>query len=158
MDLPAHTYLDERNIPYHRLEFSPDTDKGAASVAHALDFDEGQMVKTLLFRTVEGRMALVMLGGDRHAISGQLKRALGSRNISLADPELVKEITGYAIGSIPPFHWQPAGFRSLVDAALTEYDVLGVGAGVWGQEIIMTPGDLVAASDAEVVNLTRRDP
>ena len=101
MDLPAHTYLDERNISYRRLEFSPDTEKGAASVAHALDFDEGQMVKTLLFRTSEGQMALVMLGGDRHAISGQLKRALGSRNISLADPELVKEITGYAVGLHP---------------------------------------------------------
>ncbi len=158
MDLPAHTYLDERGILYRRLEFSPDTDKGAASVAHALDFEEGQMVKTLLFRTAEGQMALVMLGGDRHAISGQLKRALGSRNISLADPEVVKEVTGYVIGSIPPFHWQPAGFRSLLDATLTEYDVLGVGAGVWGQEIIITPGDLVAASNAEVVNLTRRDP
>ncbi len=158
MDLPAHKYLDERNIPYRRLEFSPDTEKGAASVAHALDFDEGQMVKTLLFRTAEGQVALVMLGGDCHAISGQLKRALGSRNISLADPELVKEITGYAVGSIPPFHWQPAGFRSLVDTVLTEYDLLGVGAGVWGQEIIIKPDDLIAASNAEVVNLTRRTP
>lgn len=157
MDLPAYTYLDERDIPYRRLEFSADTEKGAASVAHALDYEEGQMVKTLLFRTAEGQMALVMLGGDRHAISGQLKRALGSRNISLADPEVVKEVTGYAVGSIPPFHWQPAGFRSLLDFALTEYDVLGVGAGVWGQEIIITPDALVAASNAEVVNLTRRD-
>ena len=158
MNLPAHTYLDERSVPYRRLEFSQDTEKGAASVAHALGYAEGQMVKTLLFRTSGGELALVMLGGDRHAISGQLKRALGSRNISLADPEMVKEVTGYVVGSIPPFHWQPAGFRSLVDAALTEYDVLGVGAGVWGQEIIITPDDLITASGAEVVNLTRRDP
>ena len=158
MDLPAHNYLEERGIPYRRLEFSPDTEKGAASVARALDFEEGQMVKTLLFQTAAGQMALVMLGGDRHAISGQLKRALASRNISLADPELVKEVTGYAVGSIPPFHWQPTGFRSLLDAALTEYSELGVGAGVWGQEIIITPDNLVAASNAEVINLTRRDP
>ena len=116
MDLPAHKYLDERDIPYRRLEFPPDTEKGAASVAQALGFEEGQMVKTLVFRTAEGQMALVMLGGDRHAISGQLKRAMASRNISLADPSLVKEVTGYAVGSIPPFHWQPAGFRSLLDA------------------------------------------
>lgn len=158
MDLPAHNYLDERGIAYRRLEFPPSTEKGAASVAHALGYEAGQMVKTLVFRTAEGRLALVMLGGDAHAISGQLKRALASRNISLADPQLVKDVTGYAVGSIPPFHWQPAGFRSLLDAALTEYDVLGVGAGVWGQEIMISPEDLVAASNAEVVNLTRRDP
>ena len=157
MDLPVHTYLEQRGIAYRRLEFSPDTDKGAANVAQALGFEEGQMVKTLLFRTGEGEMALVMLGGDRHAISGQLKNALGSRNISLANPETVLECTGYAVGSIPPFHWQPAGFRSFLDAALTEYPELGVGAGVWGQEIIITPDDLITASNAEVMNLTRRD-
>ena len=157
MHLPAHVYLEERGIPYRKLEFSPDTEKGAANVAQALGFDEGQMVKTLLFRTGEGEMALVMLGGDQHAISGQLKRALASRNISLADPGLVLETTGYAVGSIPPFHWQPSGFRSFVDTALTEYAELGVGAGVWGNEIIITPDNLIAASNAEVVNLTRRD-
>ncbi|MCY4365334.1 MAG: YbaK/EbsC family protein [Chloroflexi bacterium] len=158
MDLPAHSYLNERRIPYRRLEFSAETEKGAANVAHALGFGEGQMVKTLLFRTGTGELVLVMLGGDQHAISGQLKRALGSRNISLANPDMVLEVTGYAVGSIPPFHWQPPGFRSFLDSALTEYSELGVGAGVWGNEIVMTPSDLIAASRAEVFNLTRRDP
>jgi len=145
MDLPAHTYLDERGISYRRLEFSGETEKGAANVAHALGFEAGQMVKSLLFSTGTGEMALVMLGGDQHAISGQLKRALGSRNIGLADPELVREVTGYTVGSI-------------LDSALTEYPELGVGAGVWGNEIVLTPADLIAASSAEVFNLTRRDP
>ena len=158
MHLPAHTYLDRRGIPYRKLEFSPQTEKGAANVAQALGFEEGQMVKTLLFRSGEGELALVMLGGDVHAISGSLKKALGSRNISLAKPDLVLEVTGYAVGSIPPFHWQPQGFRSFVDAALTDYEELGVGAGVWGNEIIIAPDDLITASSATVVNLTRRDP
>ena len=157
IELPAHSYLDQRGIPYRRMEFSPATEKGAANVAHALGFQEGQMVKTLVFQTGEGEMALVMLGGDNHAISGQLKRALGSRNISLANPDAVLELTGYAVGSIPPFHWQPPAFRSFLDSALTEYSELGVGAGVWGQEIIITPDYLIAASNAEVVNLTRRE-
>ena len=157
-DLPAHAFLSERGIPYRRLSFPAETPKGAASVAQALGFEEGQMVKTLLFRTGEGEFALVMLGGDQHAISGQLKRCLGSRDISLAKPDQVIDVTGYAIGSIPPFHWQPEGFRCLMDAALAEYDEVGVGAGVWGNEIIMTPDDLIKAARAEVVNLSRREP
>lgn len=157
MALPAHAYLDQLGIPYRRLEFPPSTDKGAANVAHALGFQEGQMVKTLVFQTGEGEMALVMLGGDNHAISGQLKRAFGSRNIRLASPEAVLGLTGYPVGSIPPFHWQPPQFRSFIDAALTEYAELGVGAGDWGQEIIVTPANLILASNAQVVNLTRRD-
>jgi prolyl-tRNA editing enzyme YbaK/EbsC (Cys-tRNA(Pro) deacylase) len=36
-------------------------------------------------------------------------------------------------------------------------DVLGVGAGQWGKEIIISPADLVKATRAVVVNLTDRD-
>ena len=80
--------------------------------------------------------------------------SLGSRNIKLADPNTVKDVTGYEIGSIPPFHWQPPRFRSIVDACLMEEEVLGVGAGVWGEEIMITPDDLVGAVGAEVVDLS----
>ena len=154
MDLPAHKFLEERGIPHRRLEFPATTDKGAANVAQALGFSEAQAVKTLIFETATGERALVMLGGDKNAISGRLKRALGSRNIRLADPETVKAVTGYEIGSIPPFHWQPEGFRSIVDECLMREEELGVGAGVWGQEIMITPGNLVAACGAEVFDLS----
>jgi Cys-tRNA(Pro)/Cys-tRNA(Cys) deacylase len=63
-------------------------------------------------------------------------------------------VTGYEIGSIPPFHWQPAGFRSFVDAAPMQEPVLGVGAGVRGDEIMITPQNLVKVAGAAIVNLT----
>ena len=125
-------------------------------MARALGYPESQMVKTLIFETGTGERALVMLGGDKNAVSGQLKRALGSRDIKLATPQTVKEVTGYAIGSIPPFHWQPAGFRTFIDATLMREDVLGVGGGVWGQEIMIAPRVLVEASQAIVVNLSQK--
>ena len=124
-------------------------------MAQALGYAEAQMVKTLIFETAAGERALVMLGGDKNAISGRLKKALGSRNIRLAAPETVIEVTGYEIGSIPPFHWQPEGFRSIVDACLMDEEELGVGAGVWGQEIMITPGNLVSACGGEVFDLSR---
>ena len=154
MNLPAHHFLDELGIPYQRLTFAADTEKGAASVARALGFRPAQMVKTLIFETDAAECVLVMLAGDQNAVSGHLKRAIGSRNIRLAEPDTVRQVTGYEIGSIPPFHWQPAGFRSFVDACLMKEDLLGVGAGVWGQEIMITPGNLAEAAQAVVVNLT----
>ena len=111
MKLPAHVYLDERNIPYQRKSFPPETEKGAANVARVLGFSERQAVKTLIFEVHTGERVLVMLGGDQSAVSGHLKKAIGSRNIKMANPEVVKETTGYVIGSIPAFGWQPHGFR-----------------------------------------------
>jgi Cys-tRNA(Pro)/Cys-tRNA(Cys) deacylase len=156
MDLPAHQYLDGLGIEHQRMSFSSETEKGAAGVARALGYERGQMVKTLIFETGAAERVLVMVGGDKNGISGHLKKAIGSRNIKLAGPEVVKEVTGYEIGSIPPFHWQPAGFRSFLDSCLMDEDLLGVGAGVWGEEIFITPQNLAAASRADVVNLTDR--
>src|SRR5210317_1432617 len=101
MKLSPHAFLDEKNISYEARSFSPETEKGAANVAHALGFSERQAVKTLIFQVVDtGECVLVMLGGDQNAISGNLKKAIGSRNIKMAASEVVKETTGYVIGSI----------------------------------------------------------
>ena len=158
MKLPPHLYLDERNIPYEARSFPPDTEKGAANVAHALGFSERQAVKTLIFQVDTGECVLVMLGGDQNAISGNLKKAIGSRNIQMAAPEAVKEATGYVIGSIPAFGWQPPNFRSFLEASLIDEPILGTGAGQWGEEIMITPENLIKASHAIVVNLTVRLP
>ena len=157
MKLPSHVYLDEHNIPYERKSFPPETEKGASNVAHVLGFLERQAVKTLIFQVDTGEKVLVMLGGDQSAISGHLKKAIGSRNIKMAEPEVVKETTGYVIGSIPAFGWQPAGFRSFLEASLLEEPVLGTGAGQWGEEIMITPENLIRASNAIIVNLTDRE-
>jgi Cys-tRNA(Pro)/Cys-tRNA(Cys) deacylase len=157
IQLPSHTYLDEHEIPYERKSFPPETEKGAANVAHVLGFSERQAVKTLIFQVDTGERVLVMLGGDQNAISWNLKKAIGSRNIRMADPDVVKETTGYIIGSIPAFGWQPPGFRSFMEARLLDEPVLGTGAGQWGEEIMITPENLIRASHAIVVNLTDRD-
>ena len=158
MKLPAHIYLDEHNIPYEQKNFSPETEKGAANVAMVLGFPERQAVKTLIFQVVDtDECVLVILGADQNAISGNLKKAIGSRNIKMAPPEVVKEITGYIIGSIPAFHWQPQGFRTFLEASLVNEPILGTGAGQWGEEIMITPENLIKASSAIVINLTERD-
>src|SRR6185503_12801965 len=148
MNLPSHLYLDQHGIPYERKSFPPETEKGAANVARALGFSERQAVKTLIFQADTGERVLVMLGGDQNGISGHLKKAIGSRNIQMADSEVVRETTGYVIGSIPAFGWQPPGFRSFLEASLVKEPLLGTGAGQWGEEIMIKPEDLIRASHA----------
>jgi Cys-tRNA(Pro)/Cys-tRNA(Cys) deacylase len=155
--LPAHEYLDRLAIPYETAEFPPTIEKGAASVARALGFRERQMIKTLIFEMDTGERLLVMVGGDQNIVSGNLKKAAGSRNIQMASAETVKNVTGYVIGSIPPFSWQAPGFRSFLDASLMAESILGVGTGQWGQEILITPSNLILASAAILVNLVDRE-
>ena len=154
---PSHEYLYHLHIPYTTATFSLTTPKGAASVAQVLGLSVQLTVKTLIFETDSGEKTLIMVGGDVNVISGHLKEVLGSRNIQLASPETVKETTGNQIGSIPPFSRQSQGFRTFLDLELTHQSILAVGAGVWGNEILITPANLIKASKAKVVNLTNRD-
>lgn len=73
----------------------------------------------------------------------------------MASPDTVLEVTGYRIGSIPPFCWQPEGFRTIIEASLLEEEILGVGAGEWGNEILITPEQLVIASKAVPFDLVQ---
>lgn len=155
--LPAHEYLDQLDIPYVKADFPPEIEKGAASVARALGYRERQMIKTLIFELDTGERILVMVGGDQNIVSGNLKKAAGSRNIKMASYEAVKEATGYVVGSIPPFSWQPEGFRTFLDISLMNEPVLGVGTGAWGHEILITPENLVKACGAILVNLVDRE-
>ena len=157
LHLPAHEYLDKLDIPYAKADFPPEIEKGAASVAHALGYRERQMIKTLIFKLNTGERILVMVGGDQNIVSGNLKKAAGSRNIKMASFEAVKATTGYVVGSIPPFSWQPEGFRTFLDVSLMKEPLLGVGTGVWGHEILITPKNLVKASGAILVNLVDRE-
>lgn len=155
-NLPSIEYLTQRGILFDLQTFPESTEKGAANVAKALGFKERQMVKTLVFESEQGEAVLIMVGGDQNAISGNLKKAIGSRNIRMCSFERVKLITGYEVGSIPPFHWQPPAFRSFIDRSLTTESLLGVGSGQWGVEILITPEQLIKASHALVVNLTEK--
>jgi Cys-tRNA(Pro)/Cys-tRNA(Cys) deacylase len=155
--LPSYAFLERHKIPYRIANFSPETSKGASSVAIALGLKDHQTIKTLIFETNKNEPLLVMVGGDQNVVSGHLKKVVGSRNIQLASPGRVVETTGYEIGSIPPFGWQPEGFRSFLDLDMMNETILAVGAGVWGNEILITPVNLIIASRAMVVNLTNRE-
>ena len=65
LNLPAHIFLDERQVLYEKLKFSPETAKGAANVAQALGYSESQMVKTLVFESDTGENVLVMIGATK---------------------------------------------------------------------------------------------
>jgi Cys-tRNA(Pro)/Cys-tRNA(Cys) deacylase len=155
--LPSHSFLIRRSIPFTTDSFPTTTPKGASNVAAILGLQENQTVKTLIFSTDKDEQVLIMVGANKNVVSGHLKKVVGSRNIQLSSPEDVLRITGYQIGSIPPFSWQPDGFRSFLDYDLMYETILAVGAGVWGNEILISPINLLSATSALVVNLTNRD-
>ncbi len=129
-----------------------DSARTAADAAAAVGCDVAQIVKSLLFRgRTSGRAVLVAAGGA-HRVDERKIGALLGEEIARADPDFVREQTGFAIGGVPPLgHAQPV--IALVDEALLAYPKIWAAAGHPHAVFALTPAELVAMTGGQVAPL-----
>ena len=77
------------------------TARTANDAATALGCNVGAIVKSLLFKTGD-KFCLCLVSGDKRCSLNKLKKKLYEKDISMANPEEVKKITGYTIGGVSP--------------------------------------------------------
>jgi len=77
------------------------TAKTAIDAAAALGCNIGAIVKSLLF-SVGDNFVLCLVSGDKRCSLNKLKKILEEKNVSMANPDNVKKITGYTIGGVSP--------------------------------------------------------
>ena len=77
------------------------TAKTANDAATSLGCKVGAIVKSLLFKAGDN-FVLCLVSGDKRCSLNKLKKILNQKDVSLANPEDVKKITGYTIGGVSP--------------------------------------------------------
>ena len=90
-------------------QFNPDlkvivleqTARTANDAATALGCKVGAIVKSLLFKAGDG-FVLCLVSGDKRCSLNKLKKILDEKDVSMANPEDVKKVTGYTIGGVSP--------------------------------------------------------
>ena len=83
------------------IECLEQTARTANDAATALGCKVGAIVKSLLFRT-EKSFILCLVSGDKKCSLNKLKKILGEKDVSMANADQVKKITGYTIGGVSP--------------------------------------------------------
>ena len=73
----------------------------AQEAAESLNTDVGSIVKSLLFKS-ENNFILCLVSGDRRCSLYKLKKIKQQKDISMANPQSVKEVTGFTIGGVSP--------------------------------------------------------
>ena len=73
----------------------------ALEAASSLGCEVGAIVKSLLFKAGEN-FVLCLISGDKRCSLDKLKKILNQKNVSMANPEDVKRVTGYTIGGVSP--------------------------------------------------------
>lgn len=107
-----------------------------------------QIVKTLVFKTGEGFVA-VLCPGDKRVSEEKLEKVTGGE-VRMAKPDEVEENTGYVIGGVSPFDLDIAVY---MEESILEHDKVKPAAGsrVVGLEI--DPEELKSSLDPNIVEV-----
>jgi prolyl-tRNA editing enzyme YbaK/EbsC (Cys-tRNA(Pro) deacylase) len=124
----------------------------AVDAAAACGVTVGQIVKSLVFTgTTSGKPYLFLVSGDNRVNEKGVAAHLGEK-LKRPDADVVRALTGYAIGGIPPF-----GHASLLatymDADLLKYDVIWAAAGTPRAVFRTEPGALKDATGAVIIEV-----
>ncbi len=77
------------------------TARTANDAATSLGCEVGAIVKSLLFKA-SNSFVLCLVSGDKRCSLNKLKKILDEKDVSMANPEDVKKVTGYTIGGVSP--------------------------------------------------------
>tara|TARA_B100001778_G_scaffold153603_1_gene126134 strand:- start:206 stop:688 length:483 start_codon:yes stop_codon:yes gene_type:complete len=109
------------------IEYLEQTARTANDAATALGCKVGAIVKSLLFKT-EKSFVLCLVSGDKKCSLNKLKKILGEKDVSMANADQVKEITGYTIGGVSPIgHLTKVNI--LIDNNLARFEDIFAAAG-----------------------------
>jgi prolyl-tRNA editing enzyme YbaK/EbsC (Cys-tRNA(Pro) deacylase) len=132
---------------------SPEPTRTAAEAARRVGCQVGQIAKSLVFRTATtGRPVLVIASGantvNEFRIGMYLKEA-----VARAPAAFVREVTGFAIGGVPPLgHARP--LPTFIDQDLLSYPEIWAAAGTPYALFRLLPADLVRMTGGQVVKVT----
>ncbi len=122
----------------------------SAEAAVILGCHVGQIAKSLIFRASSGTPVLVIASGANRVDVAKIAALLGEP-IGKADAAFVREVTGYAIGGIPPLaHAQR--LSTFIDRDLLAYDVVYAAGGTPHALFPIPPADLVRVADGMVAD------
>lgn len=131
------------------IEFEEGSTPTAELAATRLGVAVGNIAKSLLFLSKDGRFFMVVCPGDRKVSNSKLKKITGVKT-RMARAEETLEATGYRPGGVCPFAVE--GVQILVDTHLSEFDTIYPAAGTDSTGVPMTYGALL-----EITGGTPRD-
>lgn len=108
------------------------------------------MAPTLILRSEIGYLAAIIQGNRRLSYK-KIKRELKLKNLCLASPEQVQQVTGSEVGYVSLFN---AGITTIIDSCLTEVDTILGGCGVPSYTLKINPRDLIVLAQAQVFDFT----
>lgn len=106
----------------------PASTRTAAEAAEACGCTVGQIVKSLIFKGSESGLPYLLLVSGANRVNEEAVGRILGETLERPDAAFVREVTGYAIGGIPPFG-HLADIGTWMDRDLLRYETVWAAAG-----------------------------
>ena len=129
-----------------------DTTRSAQDAARAVGCEVGQIVKSLVFKGKQSQQPVLIVTSGANRVN---EKAIGkelAEPIKMADPEFVRQVTGFAIGGVPPVGHRHA-LKIFIDEDLLQYEEIWAAAGTPHAVFRLTPGDLKTITNGKVISV-----
>ncbi|MCL5996651.1 MAG: Cys-tRNA(Pro) deacylase [Chloroflexi bacterium] len=143
--------LDKAKIPYELREFEA-TEFTADEAAQKMNLPPEQVWKTLIARGDRGGVVMAIIPGPHSLSLRKLAQATGDKRAEMVDVSELMRLTGFLKGGVSPLGGRRA-YPIYIDQSVRQHPHVAVSAGLRGLQILITPGDLVRATNGTVADL-----
>ena len=130
----------------------PASTRTAKDAAEAIGCTVGQIAKSLVFRCTNSGKPILIIASGTNRVNERTMAGVVGEPIERATPEFVRDVTGYAIGGIPPVgHDQQLPIW--MDKALLAFERIWAAAGTPESVFDIRPDELAIITKATVIEL-----
>jgi len=142
--------LDQLGLAYRTLEYEVDLeDLSAEHVAAQVGIPIEQVFKTLVVRGDRNGLAVAVIPGHYEVDFKALAKLTGDRKVEMVALKELQPLTGYIRGGCTALGMKK-DYPVFADETIELWDEISVSAGVRGMQIILNPADYLAATKAEL--------
>ncbi len=131
----------------------PDSARTAKQAADAIGCSVAQIAKSLVFRQEGSGEPLLVIASGSNRVSEERVAQIVGQQVVMANAEMVRAVTGFAIGGVPPVAHRET-ITTLIDADLLRFDKIWAAAGTPHSVFALNPNELPRMTGGEVVSIT----
>ena len=149
----AARILDKLGINYEIKTYEVDEDDlSAVHVAQVVGMDISTVFKTLVTRGDKTDVIMAVIGGADEINLKALAKVSGNKHVEMIALKELFPLTGYVRGGCSPLGAKK-NYPVFVDSKALEKEKISVSAGQRGMQLVLSPKDLVTATNATVADL-----
>lgn len=112
-----------------------------------------QIIKSLLFRSEKSNQPILILASGVNRVNEKTIEKIIDEKITKADADFTREITGFAIGGVPPIGHKQKINMILIDEDLLKFGKLWAAAGTPNAVFSLQSCDLADLTDGKVCSI-----